>query len=57
MSWSNLSFTATASDPDAPVNTLLFSLSGEPIGAIIDPNTGDFSWTPTEAQGPGQLHV
>ena len=26
---------------------------GEPVGAIIDPNTGAFSWTPTEAQGPG----
>jgi parallel beta-helix repeat protein len=48
-----LSFTATASDPDAPANTLLFSLVGAPAGAIIDPNTGDFTWTPTEAQGPG----
>ncbi len=47
-----LTFTATASDPDVPVDTLTFSLSGEPAGALIDPNTGVFTWTPTEAQGP-----
>ena len=46
-----LTFTATATDADIPVNTLTFSLSGEPVGASIDPNTGVFSWTPTEAQG------
>lgn len=47
------SFTATATDPN-PSNTLTFSLDGsEPAGATM---TGDgaFSWTPTEAQGPGQ---
>ena len=48
-----LSFTATASDPDLPANTLLFSLVGAPAGAVIDPNLGDFTWTPTEGQGPG----
>ncbi len=37
---------------DLPANTLTFSLSGEPAGASIDPNTGVFTWTPTEAQGP-----
>ena len=47
-----LTFTATASDPDVG-DSLLFSLSGEPAGASIDPNSGVFSWTPTEAQGPG----
>jgi uncharacterized cupredoxin-like copper-binding protein len=46
-------FTATASDPDIPANTLTFSLVGEPAGAAITPG-GDFSWTPTEAQGPGE---
>jgi hypothetical protein len=46
-----LTFTATASDPDA--NALTFSLdSGAPAGAAINPTTGVFSWTPTEAQGP-----
>jgi cold shock CspA family protein len=45
-----LSFTATASDPDIPVNTLAFSLAGTPSGATIDPVTGVFTWTPTETQ-------
>ena len=52
-----LTFTATATDADVPADTLTFSLSGEPVGASIDPVTGVFSWTPTEAQGPEQLHV
>jgi PKD repeat protein len=49
-----LVFTATASDPDVPGQTLTFSLGpGAPSGASIDPLTGVFTWTPTEAQGPG----
>jgi hypothetical protein len=51
---SALNFTATASDPDVPENTLTFSLEGAPTGASIDSATGAFSWTPTEDQGPGQ---
>jgi Tfp pilus tip-associated adhesin PilY1 len=47
-----LAFTATASDPDLPANTLTFGLTGEPVGANITAG-GDFTWTPTEAQGPG----
>jgi FG-GAP-like repeat/Putative Ig domain len=47
-----LTFTATATDPDAG-QTLTFSLaSGAPAGATINASTGVFSWTPTEAQGP-----
>jgi len=49
-----LSFTATATDADVPANTLTFSLVGAPAGAAIDPATGVFTWTPTEAQGPGE---
>lgn len=49
-------FTATASDPDIPVNTLTFSLVGAPSGASINPSTGAFSWTPTEAQGDGSTY-
>jgi len=49
-----LSFTATATDADIPANTLTFSLVGAPAGAAIDPATGAFTWTPTEAQGPGE---
>ena len=47
-----LSFTATASDHDVPVQTLTFSLSGAPVGASITP-AGAFTWTPTELSGPG----
>ncbi len=48
-----LRFTASASDPDAG-QTVQFSLgAGSPAGALIDPATGQFSWTPTEEQGPG----
>lgn len=46
---STLYFVVTATDPD---NTLIYSLSNEPTGATINSNTGEFSFTPTEAQGP-----
>jgi hypothetical protein len=52
-----LSFTATASDPDVPANVLTFSITSGPNGASIDPSSGVFSWTPTEAQGPGSYPV
>jgi len=42
-------FVAQASDVDSA--TLTFSLVGAPAGAAINPITGQFSWTPTEAQG------
>ena len=45
------SFTAAASDVDVPTQNITFSLIGAPSGATINPNTGQFSWTPTEAQG------
>src|SRR5438105_2758972 len=48
-----LSFRAAATDSDSPAQTLSFSLdAGAPVGAGIDPGTGVFTWTPTEAQGP-----
>jgi len=47
------SFTVVAVDPDLPANTLTFSLLGAPAGAAIDATTGEFTWTPTELQGPG----
>lgn len=47
------SFTASASDIDLPANHLTFSLDpGAPAGAAIDPETGEFEWTPDELQGP-----
>lgn len=46
-----LTFTASATDNNG--DTLTYSLSGEPSGASIDSGSGLFSWTPTNAQGPG----
>jgi hypothetical protein len=44
---STLTFTASATDADAG-QTVTYSLIGAPAGASIDPNTGVFSWTPTD---------
>ena len=46
-----LTFTATATDPDIPANTLSFSLEDAPAGATIDSETGVFSWTPDNTMG------
>lgn len=52
-----LTFTVTASDPDLPANSLTFSLDGgAPAGASIT-SAGVFTWTPTEAQGPGSYSI
>ncbi|MBN1814856.1 MAG: cadherin-like domain-containing protein [Anaerolineae bacterium] len=52
-----LSFLVTATDPD-PGDTLTFAIEpGAPAGAAIDPATGEFAWTPDEAQGPGVYTV
>jgi VCBS repeat-containing protein len=53
-----LLFTATATDVDVPADTLTYNLAdgaggSVPEGAGIGSTSGDFSWTPTEAQGPG----
>jgi hypothetical protein len=40
-----LTFTATGSDVDN--GTLMYALTGDATGAVIDPNTGVFTWTPT----------
>ena len=51
-----LSFVASATDPD-PGDSVTFSLgAGAPSGAAITPG-GTFTWTPTEAQGPGDYPV
>src|SRR5258705_4272702 len=55
-----LAFTVTAVDSDVPANTIAWSLTlGTPAatGATIGAGTGAFSWTPTEAQGPGTYPV
>ncbi|MHC4401514.1 MAG: reprolysin-like metallopeptidase, partial [Planctomycetota bacterium] len=53
-----LTFTASAADPDVPTDTLTYSLdAGAPAGASIDASTGAFTWTPAEAEGPGAYNV
>ncbi|MBN1538152.1 MAG: DNRLRE domain-containing protein, partial [Anaerolineales bacterium] len=53
-----LSFIASASDVDLPAQTLTYSLANGASGAVpggagINSTSGAFTWTPTEAQGPG----
>jgi hypothetical protein len=51
-------FDADASDSDVPAQTLTFSIVGTvPVGATFNTATGEFAWTPTEAQGPSGPHT
>lgn len=50
-----LDLVSVASDPDE--DTLTFSLGTSPLGASIDENTGEFSWTPGEGDGGGVFPV
>ena len=51
---SQLSFRIVATDADLPANKLTYSFEpGAPDGASLNPNNGQFTWTPTEVQGPG----
>ncbi|MEK7678284.1 MAG: Ig-like domain-containing protein, partial [Verrucomicrobiota bacterium] len=52
-----LEFTATATDPDLPAQTLTFSLDNPPAGAAIDPASGRFTWTPGESLGGTATNV
>ena len=44
-----LSFTVAVTDPS--IKDLKFSLINNPPGTSINPTTGKFTWTPTDAQG------
>jgi len=50
-----ITMTASANDPEN--DELKFSLEGAPAGATIDEWTGQFSWTPTQAQAPGNYVI
>lgn len=52
-----LRFTISATDSDIPTQVLTYSATGLPSGATFDAATRQFSWTPTEAQGPGSYQV
>ncbi len=47
-----LTITNTATDPDAPAQTLTWSLPVAPTGAAINANSGVFNWRPAIAQSP-----
>jgi hypothetical protein len=48
----------SAADPDLPANLLAFAFEGAvPSGMAIDPATGQISWIPQEAQGPGDYSI
>ena len=46
-----LTFTAVGSDGDLPKQTLSFSLVKPPTGAVINSETGVFTWIPNLGQG------
>src|SRR5262249_54519131 len=57
MQGEELTFTAVATDPDGPSQTLTYTLdSGGPAGASLDPATGRFSWSPADTP-PGDYPV
>ncbi|MEP6664514.1 MAG: putative Ig domain-containing protein, partial [Verrucomicrobiota bacterium] len=49
---STLLITNSATDSDLPTNLLSFTIDDSPTGATIQSDTGVFSWTPGESQGP-----
>ncbi|MCC7375888.1 MAG: lamin tail domain-containing protein [Verrucomicrobiales bacterium] len=53
-----LTLRLVARDPDLPAQSLTFSLPGTPpSGVQIHPTTGELTWTPAEAQGPGTYAI
>jgi hypothetical protein len=53
-----LRITNSATDSDVSPNQLTFELDpGAPTDAMIDAASGVFTWTPTEAQGPGSYGI
>jgi hypothetical protein len=42
----------SASDPDAPAQSLTFSVTSGPAGVVVDPATGLLQWVPGEGNGP-----
>ena len=50
---SPLTFVASVTDGDLLAGPLAYGLDGGPRGAVINPATGAFEWTPTETQNGG----
>lgn len=54
----NLLYAYDVNATDSDGNTLIYSLTTKPTGMIIDPTTGEISWTPTIAQiGDNEVEV
>jgi hypothetical protein len=49
--------TNSASDADLPAQILTYGLASAPTNAVINPNSGLFSWRPTIAQSPSTQAV
>ena len=47
----------SASDTDLPANRLIYALGTAPEGAVLNEANGQFTWAPTEAQGPGSYTI
>ncbi len=52
-----LEFGVVAVDPEGNNITYSLDAASAALGMTLDPNTGAFSWTPTEAQGPNMYPV
>ncbi|MDB6031638.1 MAG: wapA 2, partial [Verrucomicrobiales bacterium] len=53
-----MTFTNRATDSDTPKQNITWALGGgAPAGAAINSTNGIFTWTPTEAQGPGTYSI
>lgn len=53
-----VTFAAFATDAESGIVGIHFSLdAGAPVGATIDSATGVFTWTPTDAEGPGAYSI
>ena len=54
---STLRFTAAVRDADQRASQLRYTLENAPEGARINSDTGQFTWSPTEAQGPQRYEM
>jgi hypothetical protein len=49
--------TASATDPDSPLNLLTYALISGPTGLVVNASSGAINWMPSEFQGPGTYPV
>ncbi len=55
---SRLTFIVSATDADAPLDSVTITCDNcTQLGASFDPSTGNFTWIPTVAQGPGDYYA